>query len=121
MTSLELCEAVENLLSEKKASDIVRISLQDHCLIGDYFIVASGASERQLSAIAQTLRGKLKAQGKICLDGIGSGWVIADLGAVVVHLMLPQSRFLYKLEDLWQKDRPFSKAPLSLSHGETIV
>ncbi|MBY0264130.1 MAG: ribosome silencing factor [Holosporales bacterium] len=121
MTSLELCEAVENLLNEKKASDIVRIPLQDHSLIGDYFIVASGTSERQLSAIAQTLREKLKAQGKICLDGIGSGWVIADLGAIVVHLMLPQSRFLYRLEDLWQKDRPLSQAPLVFPSKGSIL
>jgi len=115
MTSADLCDAIEQILQDKLASDIVRLPLKTHPLIADFFIVASGGSERQLSALASHVHEHLKALGiRVSLNGVGkSPWVIADAGSVVVHLFLPETRALYALEDLWRHVPKITETTLS--------
>lgn len=90
----------------RKASDIILLDIRPVSLIADYFLVVSGTSERQLGAIADEIHRRLKDErGLTPLHAEGtpeSGWVLLDYGSVVAHIMSPQVRRYYALEELWQ-------------------
>lgn len=67
-------------------------------------IVASGTSTRHVAALADHVVQQAKASGiqPLGVEGqAGSDWVLVDLGDLVVHVMLPETRQLYDLERLW--------------------
>jgi ribosome-associated protein len=82
--------------------DIRRVSL-----LADYFVICSGDSERQLRAIVDEIREKVKKEaGIIPLSVEGSpssGWVLVDYGSVIVHIFAPSLREYYSLEKLWSE------------------
>lgn len=71
----------------------------------DYFVICTGTSDRMLDALANTVidevRKKYKRKGK--KQGFSrDGWVVVDLGDVVVHLLSPDQRDYYQIEELWE-------------------
>ncbi len=67
-------------------------------------VVASGRSSRQVGALAEKLRDRLKATGHnhIRTEGMEQcNWVILDAGDVIVHLFRPEVRDFYKIEKMW--------------------
>ncbi|MBA7602369.1 Ribosomal silencing factor RsfS [subsurface metagenome] len=79
------------------------------CSFADYFVVCSGDSTRQMEAIWQEIRGILKQEGVIPYHSEGtadSGWILLDLGDVIVHIFSPSQRDYYRLDDLWDKATP---------------
>ena len=67
-------------------------------------VVASGANVRQVGAMADHLRNKLKAVGikGISIEGLENcDWVLIDGGDVIIHLFRPEVRDFYNLEKLW--------------------
>jgi len=91
-------------LEDDKADDIVVIELAEKSSIADYMIIASGRSQRQLGAMAQHLREKLKAAGVhgVAAEGLERcDWVLIDSGDVIVHLFRPEVREFYNLEKMW--------------------
>ncbi|WP_241188250.1 ribosome silencing factor [Roseovarius pelagicus] len=91
-------------LTEDKAEDIVQIDLRGKSAIGDYMVICSGRSSRQVSAIAQKLMDKLKTElnRPSRIEGKETGdWVLIDTGDVVVHVFRPEVREFYQLEKMW--------------------
>ena len=71
-------------------------------------VVASGSSQRQVGAMADHLREKLKATGLhgIAMEGAAQcDWVLIDGGDIVVHLFRPEVRSFYNLERMWSEGR----------------
>ncbi|MEC8135892.1 MAG: ribosome silencing factor [Pseudomonadota bacterium] len=102
---------IEQSLDDDKAIDIVSIDLTGKSSIADAMVVASGASVRQVGAMADHLREKLKAAGikGISIEGLeNSDWVLIDSGDVIVHLFRPEVRDFYNLEKLWSEALPES-------------
>ncbi len=98
---LQRCVA---LAQEKKARDIVSLTLTGLTLIADYFLIMSATNTRQAQAIADEITETLKAEGRPALrvEGHREGrWILIDLGAVVVHVFLDDERAYYNLERLW--------------------
>lgn len=105
---LELARQVVDLIDGKMGSDILLLDLRQVTLIADYFVIATGESDRQLRAISEDLQQQLKAQGVPSLSVEGpasSGWVLLDYGSVIVHLFSPARRSYYNLEELWSRAR----------------
>jgi ribosome-associated protein len=74
-------------------------------LLADYYILCDGSSSRQINAVADGLLENLKKAGSkpAVVEGTPeSGWVLVDLGAIVVHIFSPEQRTYYQLEELWQ-------------------
>lgn len=97
-------QAVVDALEDIKAKDIAVIKVSHLTSMTDYMIIATGDSNRQTRALASNVQEKLKEQGAHVLgvEGEESGeWVLVDLGQVVVHIMLPNTREHYNLEQLW--------------------
>jgi ribosome-associated protein len=104
-TSETLLAAVLSSLSDDKAEDVVQIDLRGKTEIGDYMIVCSGRSSRQISAISEKLVERIKAQfGRVArIEGKNTGdWVLVDAGDVIVHVFRPEVREFYQLEKMWQ-------------------
>ena len=103
-TPLELARRIVELAEDKKAADIVLLDLTGLTTVADYFVIASGGSERQLDAIAdgivETLRDeKVRPIGR---EGLAaSHWVLLDYGSVIVHVFTPPEREFYQLERHW--------------------
>ena len=107
----QLLELIEQSLDDDKAFDIVSIDLTGKSSIADAMVVASGASVRQVGAMADHLREKLKAAGikGISIEGLENcDWVLIDSGDVIVHLFRPEVRDFYNLEKLWSEALPES-------------
>lgn len=67
-------------------------------------MVCSGTSDRQVSALAQTIEKQMSRQGVSCrgVEGLESGrWALLDFGDVVVHVFYDPIRHLYDVEGLW--------------------
>ena len=74
----------------------------------DYFVIASGTSDRQLQSLAANVSEHIKADGNgdALIEGVSSsGWIVLDFGSVVVHLLLPEKRLYYQLEELWHRGK----------------
>jgi ribosome-associated protein len=106
---LELAHALADALAEKKGEDILVLDLIGVCSFADYFVLATGVSERTLQALAEDLLKKFKGiarTGRAPAEGKAAcGWILLDLGSVIVHLLSPSQRKYYKLEELWREGR----------------
>ena len=105
ITSELLLARILKSLENDKAEDIVQIDLRGRSSIGDYMIIASGRSSRQVSAISEKLVDNIKQDlgysSKV--EGKASGdWVLIDTGDVIVHVFRPEVREFYQLEKMWQ-------------------
>jgi ribosome-associated protein len=99
-------------LEDIKARDIVVLKVAHLSPMFERVIIASADSTRQVKALANNVREKMKEHGYpvLSVEGEDSGeWVLVDLGAVVVHVMQPTIRQYYNLEELW--DHPEPKRP----------
>ncbi|HVN94977.1 MAG TPA: ribosome silencing factor [Syntrophorhabdaceae bacterium] len=92
------------LAHEKKAKDVVIMKLADLTDLADYFLLASGTSERHVRTIADNIGTGMKERGikPSSVEGYREGrWVIIDYQNTVAHVFLEQLRELYDLESLW--------------------
>ena len=98
-------------LEKIKALDIVAIDITASNALFDQIIVASAESTRQARAFVNNLKEILKGTeyNVLSVEGETSGeWVLIDLGDLIVHIMKPEVRTYYNLEDLW-KETPSSE------------
>lgn len=111
VSSDELLEHILESLSDDKAEDVIPIDLRGKSSMADYMVICSGRSTRQVSAIAEKLKDRLKENlGRSCkLEGKDQGdWVLIDAGDVIVHVFRPEVRAFYQLEKMWM---PAGAAP----------
>ncbi len=104
-----LAHKVVNLLSDKQAEDILLLDIRNVATFADYFVVASAQTVRQMEAILAALEEELGKDGVQPRGREGapdSGWVLLDLGDVIVHVFAPEERAYYDLEGLWHAAAP---------------
>ena len=104
-TSELLLDRILTSLKNDKAEAIVQIDLRGKSSIGDYMIIASGRSSRQVTAISEKLVDNIKKDfGRSSkVEGKNAGdWVLIDTGDVIVHVFRPEVREFYQLEKMWQ-------------------
>ena len=91
-------------LEEVKAQDIQVLDVRKMTSMCDSMIIASAQSTRQVKALADNVRDRMKEAGATIIGVEGeqaSEWVLVDCGDIVVHVMQPAVRAHYKLEELW--------------------
>ena len=91
-------------LDDDLAQDIVTINLNGKSALADHMVVATGRSQRHVSALADHLLRKLKESGRknIRTEGKSTGdWVLVDAGDVVVHIFREEVRAFYGIEKMW--------------------
>jgi ribosome-associated protein len=100
----ELLSIVLKSLDDDQAQDIISIPLAGKSSVADYIVIASGRSSRQVTAIAQKLAERVKAEtGRHSrIEGLPvADWVLIDAGDVIVHVFRPEVRSFYNLERMW--------------------
>ena len=104
MESKEVTQIIGNLLNSKKAKDIVLIDIAEKSSFADYFVNATGGSERQLGALADDVEDKFAEIGITPKSKDGrpdTGWILVDGGDVIVNLFTEATRDKYTLEKIW--------------------
>lgn len=104
MKALEKARLCLEIIQERKAVDPILMEVGRLTSIADYFLVASGASSRQVQAISQHIARRLREEGfrPFGVEGEQEGhWVLMDYGDVVIHIFYQPVREFYDLEGLW--------------------
>jgi len=118
--SRELLALVQASLDDDKAEEVAVIELAGKSDIADFMVVASGRSSRQVGAMAQHLREKLKGAGVtgISVEGAArADWVLIDGGDIIVHLFRPEVRAFYNLEKMWGEEFSAERESVAGSSG----
>lgn len=100
----KVLKVVEGALDEMKAVQVKVLDVRKLTDIADTLIIASGNSDRHVRSIAERVVEHAKKAGfrPTGIEGQRDGeWVLVDLQDVIVHIMLPRVREIYRLENLW--------------------
>ncbi len=92
----------------RKAVNVVALDVRDLTSIADVFIICSGRSNRQVSAIADYIERELRKEKikPLSVEGTTEGqWVLMDYGNVIIHVFFESVRQFYDLEGLWSDAR----------------
>ena len=107
-----LTQKAAEAINEKLGLDIVAIDMTEQMVLSEVFLIATGANERQVEAIADEVFKKLAEIGEKPLRKEGKGqWILLDYSDLVVHIQSQELRNYYMLDRLWN-DCP--RLPLSL-------
>ena len=100
----DLNKTIINALESVKGFDIITLDVSGLTDVMDAIVVVSGNTNRQVKALASVVVEDCKKAGftPLGVEGAEVGeWVLVDLGDIVVHVMLPETRVFYDLEKLW--------------------
>ena len=104
-SSLELAQRAAAILMDRKANDVVLLSLKGVSDMTDYFLIASGTSDTHVRALGSAVLEDLKKEtGQMAhhVEGLQQGrWVLLDYVDFVVHVFHPTLRSFYQIERLW--------------------
>lgn len=101
----QLARRIAELLDDKKGVEIAVLDLRGLANFADWFVFCSGRSDRQTKALHDAVREGMKADpGMLPVHTEGERerrWILLDYGDVIVHIMIPEVRDYYRLEQLW--------------------
>lgn len=107
LESTELAHVIVDVLDDRQAADIVLLDIRPVSLLTDYFVIATGETQRQLSAMSDSVLDavrEISGNKPFAREGTAdSGWIVLDYGSVVVHLFAPDEREYYGLEQFWEE------------------
>ena len=107
-TAMTLARVAAQAAADKLAKDILLVDVSDRLAITDVFVIVTGANERQVGAIVDSVEEKMRAAGSRPprREGERDGrWVLLDFVDVIVHVQHAEERVFYALDRLW-KDCP---------------
>lgn len=106
MTAEEMKQIAIAALEDLKGREILALDVRALTNVADCMIFCSGTSNRHVKSLADNVAVEIKKRGAtVCgIEGEDAGeWVLVDLGDVIVHVMLPETRAFYDLERMWSK------------------
>ncbi len=105
MQEKDLALTIAQTLYDRKAQEILVLSVRHLTVLTDYMVIANGSTVLQTKALKEHVDSALSAQGiePRRLEGQAEGrWIVMDYGSVIVHIFHPEDRAFYRLERLWQ-------------------
>lgn len=104
MNNKEIALLATKVLDQKKAQDIVCIDISVKSSFADYFVLASGNTERQIKSLSDDIDDEF-AKNEIFVKSIegqaSSGWILMDYGDVIVNVLTTEMRQRYNIEKVW--------------------
>ena len=101
----QLADLISGYASDVKAQEIVELDLRGVLGYTDYFVIATGGTDRQVKAVHDRIyEGMKKEHGLLPrrVEGVSeSRWILMDYLDVIVHIFTPEAREFYRLEQLW--------------------
>ena len=92
-------------LEDKKGEDIKVIDIAGISVMADYFIIANGTNDSQVSAMVDAVEEELHKAGYSLQQregADGKSWVLLDFGDIIVHVFDKENRLFYNLERIWR-------------------
>jgi len=89
----------------RKAEDVMLFDVRQSSILADHYLICTGTSTPHINAICHHLRQELAKEGVLPHGREGdaaSHWVVMDYGAVLVHVLDPDRRRFYRIEELWE-------------------
>ena len=105
-TNEEIARAAVDEASEKLGVEIVLLDTQGVSSFTDFFVIASGETDRHIESMAEDISRRVRKMGVHVTHREGSGkggWLLIDFTGVVVHLFTRDQRDRYGLEQLWSR------------------
>lgn len=105
METLEIVKTAVEALRDKKAEDVTVIDITGVSSIADYFIIANGNNQNQLTAMQDAVDEALYKNGVHAKQVEGnqhSTWILMDYGDIIVHIFSKEDRLFYDLERIWR-------------------
>ncbi|WP_330218561.1 ribosome silencing factor [Leptolinea tardivitalis] len=112
LNTVETAKKLITVLEDKKGENIVLLDVSGIASFTDYFIFCNGSSTRMLTALAESLERAARTEFSLHsrIEGnADDGWILIDMGDIVVHLFDPDQRRYYSLEDLWSNGKVLLK------------
>ena len=101
----EMAKIAYQALEEKKAEDILVITIEQVSVLADYFLIASGTNRNQTQAMADNVEEMLHKAGYQPRQTEGyqtANWILMDYGDIIVHIFDTENRLFYDLERIWR-------------------
>lgn len=111
----EMARTAYDALEEKKGIDIKIINISQVSVIADYFIIATGNSSNQVSALVDNVEEQMHKKNFPMKQREGGGhspWVLLDYTDIIVHVFEKESRSFYNLEHLWHDGTEITRESL---------
>lgn len=118
---MESLRTAAQAAADKKAFQIVGFEVSDLTSYTDHLLICSGASDRQVAAIADAVQRQLKDAGRRALHVEGerrADWVLLDYGEFVIHVFTEERRTYYGLDGLWGDAPKIDAAALGIDEGD---
>ncbi len=88
-----------------KAVDVLVLEMASLTVICDYFVICTGNSAPHLKSLADHIVEEVKKEMEIKPSSVqgdsGSRWIVVDFGSVIVHILSPEMREFYQIENMW--------------------
>ena len=104
MNGRQFAEKICNILSDKKAQEIMLIDVRGKTEVADYYVVAGGRSMTHTRSLIEHVDEEVEKLGITAIrsEGVREGrWAVLDYGDVLVHIFNDESRLFYHLEELF--------------------
>ena len=109
VSSKDLAVEIARIADDKKADDVIVISVGDVLSITEYFVLASASNRRLVGTVADEVTAQIRerhGRSPLRTEGLREQqWVLVDYGDVVVHVFAEETRRYYEIERLY-KDVP---------------
>ena len=102
----EIARLAVDVASDQLASDIVMLDIRNASDFADYFIILTAESGREMRNLADQIERVVQENGATLhhREGTpGSGWMLLDVGDVIIHLFGPEEREFYDIEGAWSQ------------------
>jgi ribosome-associated protein len=104
MNNKEIALKAAAVLMKKKALDVTVIDIAEKSSFADYFVIASGGTERQVGTLADEIEDQFAKEGILTKSVEGkntSGWILMDYGDVIINIFTVEQRDRYNIEKVW--------------------
>ena len=105
---MNILNLIAQKIYDKKGFNIIAIDVRGISTLTDYMIIAEGNVERHVQALSRSIIEALDESDypHFHLDGLKDGdWIAIDCGEIFIHLLVPELREKYALEELWRKGK----------------
>lgn len=100
----EILQTVVEACEDRKAENCVVLNMEQLTPVADYYVICHGNNERQVQAIARSVKESLEEQGTHVkrVEGLEQArWVLIDVEGIICHIFHKDERSYYNLERLW--------------------
>lgn len=102
----QILDSIAQVIFDKKGFNILALDVRGISTMADYFIIAEGSVDRHVRSLYTNINDQLSEMEMkpFHTEGVREGdWIVMDYGAIVIHLLIPELREKYALEELWKK------------------